>query len=83
MAKVYDFEQARADKDIQTPYVTSEEITIPEFVQEVIDDQRARHRRELLRVAAVLIDSGDVPVAREPAEDEMLPRFDDPSTSKT
>lgn len=76
MVKVYDFEQARADKYVQKPYVAPEKIIIPEFVQDGIDDQHAKQRRGLLRAAVILIDSGDIPAARELTEDETPPQFD-------
>ena len=80
MGKVYDFKKARADKYTPPHYVAPEEIEIPESVRETVADYRARQRRELLRVATRLIDSGDIPAGRESAENELLPKFDCPST---
>jgi hypothetical protein len=76
MGQVYDFEQARTDKYVQKPYVAPEAVTIPEFVQEGIDDQRAKQRRALLRAAVALIDSGDIPASTNSTESEPLPAFD-------
>lgn len=82
MAKLYDFEQARNDKYVQKSYEAPEEIIIPEFVQEGVANQQASQRRALLKAAVVLIDSGDIPAVRELADDELPPRFDDPSTKE-
>lgn len=82
MGKVYDFQKARADKYTAPSYVAPEQIEVPESVQETLADQRAKQRRDLLRVATTLIDSDDIPAGREAAENVTLPTFEYPSTEE-
>jgi hypothetical protein len=76
---VYDFDKARNDKYTIAPYIAPEEIVIPASVHETVANQRARQRRKLLRVAAQLIDSDDIPTGGDSTESDALPKFDYPS----
>lgn len=82
MGKVYDFKKARADKNTAPTYVAPEQIEVPESVEETLADQRAKQRRDLLRVATTLIDSDDIPAGPEVAENVTLPTFEYPSAEK-
>lgn len=82
MGKVYDFEKARSVKYATPPCVAPESIEVPEFVLETIANRRAKQCRELMRVATGLIHSSDIPVARESAEEEVLPVFEYLPTEK-